>query len=297
METESYLNNQLPIPVEIDAIERASRLKNILKKAAFIGASVLSTVGITSFGADLASATQPQQTEATTTTTTEGQVETSTPLPDDIPLTYVWADGYVQPSASTFDYGYTFDPDKTTVGIASADSSNSLPFSYYTVSSNGAVKPFGTIDYYGDTSEMKLNKPIVGMHATPDDEGYWEVGADGGVFSFGDAGFYGSEGATKLNEPIVGMQSTPDGKGYWLAGADGGVFAYGDAPYLGSSSENGQGSGTVGIVQLNSKEEGYGEINSLGTFSYYFANGCNGVGAPTGVRPDVPVVGATGFSQ
>ena len=34
---------------------------------------------------------------------------------------------------------------------------------------------------------MKLNKPIVGMAATPTGKGYWLVASDGGVFSFGDA--------------------------------------------------------------------------------------------------------------
>ena len=37
-----------------------------------------------------------------------------------------------------------------------------------------------------------LNKPIVGMAATPDGKGYWLVASDGGIFSFGDAGFFGS---------------------------------------------------------------------------------------------------------
>ena len=32
---------------------------------------------------------------------------------------------------------------------------------------------------------MRLNKPIVGMAATPDGRGYWLVASDGGIFSFG----------------------------------------------------------------------------------------------------------------
>ena len=32
-----------------------------------------------------------------------------------------------------------------------------------------------------------LNKPIVGMAATPDGGGYWLVGSDGGIFAYGDA--------------------------------------------------------------------------------------------------------------
>ena len=37
-----------------------------------------------------------------------------------------------------------------------------------------------------------LNKPIVGIAATPNGGGYWEVASDGGIFAFGDAAFYGS---------------------------------------------------------------------------------------------------------
>ncbi|CAG4926064.1 unnamed protein product [Acidithrix sp. C25] len=80
-----------------------------------------------------------------------------------------------------------------------------------------------------------LNKPIVGMAATPDGKGYWLVASDGGIFTYGDAAFYGSAGAIPLNKPIVGMASTPDGKGYWLVASDGGIFTYGDAAFYGSA--------------------------------------------------------------
>ena len=82
---------------------------------------------------------------------------------------------------------------------------------------------------------MALNKPIVGMAATPDGGGYWLVASDGGIFTFGDAHFCGSTGAIKLNKPIVGMTPTPDGKGYWLVASDGGIFAFGDAQFYGST--------------------------------------------------------------
>jgi ribosomal protein L24E len=81
---------------------------------------------------------------------------------------------------------------------------------------------------------MVLNKPIVGMAATPDGKGYWLVASDGGIFTFGDAKFYGSTGSMVLNKPIVGMATSPDGKGYWLVASDGGVFNFGDAMFYGS---------------------------------------------------------------
>ena len=79
-----------------------------------------------------------------------------------------------------------------------------------------------------------LNKPVVGMAATPDGGGYWLVAADGGVFSFGDARFWGSTGHIVLNKPVVGIAATPDGGGYWLVAADGGVFSFGDATFYGT---------------------------------------------------------------
>ena len=49
-----------------------------------------------------------------------------------------------------------------------------------------------------------LNKPIVGMAATPDGQGYWLVASDGGIFSFGDAPFYGSIGRHPAEPPDRG---------------------------------------------------------------------------------------------
>ena len=48
--------------------------------------------------------------------------------------------------------------------------------------------------FYGSMGGQHLNKPIVGMAATPDGGGYWLVASDGGIFTFGDARFYGSTG-------------------------------------------------------------------------------------------------------
>ena len=84
-------------------------------------------------------------------------------------------------------------------------------------------------------TNLVLNRPIVGMAATPDGGGYWLVASDGGIFSSGDAAFHGSMGGTHLNRPIVGMAATPDGGGYWLVASDGGIFSFGDATFHGST--------------------------------------------------------------
>ena len=81
--------------------------------------------------------------------------------------------------------------------------------------------------FYGSTGNIALNRPIVGMAATPDGGGYWLVASDGGIFAFGDAHFYGSTGNIALNRPIVGMATSANVSGYWLSATDGGVFTSG----------------------------------------------------------------------
>ena len=103
---------------------------------------------------------------------------------------------------------------------------------YDLVASDGGVFAFGDAHFYGSTGSLTLNKPIVGMAATPDGQGYWLVASDGGVFAFGDAHFYGSTGSLTLNKPIVGMAADTGRQGYWLVASDGGVFAFGDAALL-----------------------------------------------------------------
>jgi hypothetical protein len=106
---------------------------------------------------------------------------------------------------------------------------------YWLAASDGGIFSFGGAVYHGSTGNLDLNKPIVGIAATPDGGGYWLVASDGGIFSFGDAVFHGSTGNLKLNQPIVAMAATPDGGGYWLAASDGGIFAFGDATFFGST--------------------------------------------------------------
>jgi hypothetical protein len=107
--------------------------------------------------------------------------------------------------------------------------------SAWLAASDGTVYPVGTATSFGSMQPWALNKPVVGIAATPNGGGYWEVASDGGVFSFGDASFFGSTGGFHLNQPIVGMAATPDGRGYWLVASDGGVFSFGDASFFGST--------------------------------------------------------------
>jgi hypothetical protein len=120
------------------------------------------------------------------------------------------------------------------VAATPAAASSSVP-AYWLASANGGVYSFGGAPFFGSAGNLALQKPIVGMAATPDKGGYWLVASDGGVFTYGDAGFFGSTGAIRLNQPIVGMAPTPDGGGYWLVAADGGIFTFGDAAFYGST--------------------------------------------------------------
>jgi hypothetical protein len=109
---------------------------------------------------------------------------------------------------------------------------------YWQVGSDGGIFSFGAAQFYGSTGSMRLNKPVVGMAATPNGNGYWLVASDGGVFAYGNAQFYGSTGSITLNKPIIGMIPTLDGGGYWLIASDGGVFAFGDAKFYGSTASD-----------------------------------------------------------
>jgi hypothetical protein len=70
------------------------------------------------------------------------------------------------------------------------------------------VFAYGDAGFFGSIGGSPLNRPVVGMAATPDGGGYWLVASDGGVFAYGDAGFFGSIGGSPLNRPVVGMTST-----------------------------------------------------------------------------------------
>ncbi len=76
---------------------------------------------------------------------------------------------------------------------------------YRIVTANGTIYSHGAARFFGDTSQIALNKPIVGSASTPTGLGYWLVASDGGIFAFGDAPFEGSTGAMRLNQPIVAM--------------------------------------------------------------------------------------------
>jgi hypothetical protein len=159
---------------------------------------------------------------------------------------------------------------------------------YWESASDGGIFTFGAFGFYGSTGGITLNKPVVGMAATPLTPGYWEVASDGGIFTFGTAGFYGSLGNVVLDKPIVGMASTPDGRGYYLFASDGGVFTFGDATFHGS----------LGDVHLNAPIVGGAVTADGGGYDLFAADGgvftfgnANFYGSEGGTHLNKPVVG------
>jgi hypothetical protein len=104
---------------------------------------------------------------------------------------------------------------------------------YWLVARDGGVFSYNR-SFFGSTGSIKLNKPIVGMATTNDENGYWMVGADGGIFAFGDAPYVGSLPADHISaSDVVAIVSDPSTDGYYIIGADGSVWNF-DAPQLGN---------------------------------------------------------------
>jgi hypothetical protein len=158
---------------------------------------------------------------------------------------------------------------------------------YRFVAGDGGVFAFGGASFDGSAGSLHLNKPVVGMAATPDGGGYWLVASDGGIFSYGDAQFYGSTGSLTLNKPIVGMASTPDGDGYWLVASDGGIFSYGDATFFGSTGSLRLNKPMVGMAATPSGQGYWLVASDGGVFSYGDATFHGSTGSLTLNKPVV----------
>jgi ribosomal protein L24E len=155
---------------------------------------------------------------------------------------------------------------------------------------DGGVFNFGNAAFAGSMGGTPLNKPVVGIAATPDGHGYWEVASDGGIFTFGDASFYGSMGGTTLNKPVVGIAATPDGHGYWEVASDGGIFAFGDAGYYGSMGGAPLNKPVVGIA-ATPDGHGYWEVASDGGIFTFGDADFYGSPPGQGIASQSPVVG------
>jgi hypothetical protein len=140
----------------------------------------------------------------------------------------------------------------------------------------------------GTSGAGTLNRPIVGLAATPDGGGYWLVASDGGIFNYGDAGFYGSAGSVHLAQPIVGIAASPDGKGYWLVASDGGIFNYGDAGFYGSAGSVHLNKPVVGMAPTPDGRGYWLVASDGGIFNYGNAGFYGSTGS---IQLNQPIVG------
>ena len=159
---------------------------------------------------------------------------------------------------------------------------------YTLAASDGGIFAFGDARFFGSAGALTLNKPIVGMAATPSGRGYWLVASDGGIFSFGDAPFFGSTGSLPLSAPIVGMAATPSGKGYWLVSSSGVIFSFGDAGIFGSAGALTLNKPIVGMATTPSGKGYWLVASDGGIFSYGDASFSGSTG---GLTLNKPIVG------
>ena len=104
---------------------------------------------------------------------------------------------------------------------------------YWLDATDGGIFTYPNNTFYGSTGCHKLNKPMVGMAATPDGQGYWLVAADGGIFSLRRRPVPRLTRRPSAQQArSSGMATTPDGKGYWLVASDGGIFSLRRRPLL-----------------------------------------------------------------
>ena len=105
---------------------------------------------------------------------------------------------------------------------------------YWLVASDGGIFTFGDARFYGSTGAIHLNKPIVGMAATPDGQGYWLVASDGGIFASATPASTARPAPSTSTSPSWAWPP-PRRRGYWLVASDGGIFASATPRFYGST--------------------------------------------------------------
>jgi hypothetical protein len=167
---------------------------------------------------------------------------------------------------------------------------------YWLVGGDGGVFAFGDASFFGSLAGVRLNRPVVGIAATPTGKGYWLVAGDGGVFSFGDASFEGSTGGCyaidNCNVDASALAPTPSGKGYWIAFVNGAVFPYGDAGHSKGDAQGALSRGERAVAVASAGSAGYWVATDAGRiFSFGDAQSHGDLGAVQLNRPVVALAG------
>ena len=87
---------------------------------------------------------------------------------------------------------------------------------YWLVASDGGIFSFGA-PFFGSTGAIHLNKPIVGMEASANGQGYRFEAVRRRRLLLRASPLPGSMGGQPLAAPVVGMAADNATNGYWLA--------------------------------------------------------------------------------
>ena len=107
---------------------------------------------------------------------------------------------------------------------------------YWLVASDGGIFTFGDARFHGSTGGIRLNKPIVGMAATPTGQRLLARRVRRRHLHLRRRPLLRLD---RRHPPQPARSSawprTPTGHGYWLVASDGGIFTFGDARFYGST--------------------------------------------------------------
>ena len=96
---------------------------------------------------------------------------------------------------------------------------------------DGAVRPFGAVQHYGNSSGAGT---AVSLVANSSNNGYWVLWTSGKVTAHGSASHFGDASSLSLNRPAVALSALSGDNGYIVLGEDGGIFTFGAAAFHGS---------------------------------------------------------------
>ena len=106
---------------------------------------------------------------------------------------------------------------------------------YWLVASDGGVFTFGDAKFYGSEGGKPLNKPIVGIAATPTATATGWSPATAASSPSATPPSTAPRAASPSTSRSSASPPRPTGNGYWLVASDGGVFTFGDATFYGSA--------------------------------------------------------------